>query len=158
MASNDNNTVQDFTEAAARFNGFIPSLHSLAVETIKTFVNPSIKELEKVLLEDSERIFTQNNDLRCTAEEDTNAWLQDISGEVGTIYERTERLEKEMCGEGHIQMSLYDRVSDIQSEVDDIKTELKIISENINRMAENIVNMRIAVTKPKRKRKREDNE
>jgi len=160
MASNDNNTVHEFAAAIAQTNANIPSLQNLTVETIKNFVNPGIKELEKVLLEDSERIFTQNNALRCVFENNQNEWLQEIEEEVGTIEERTSRLvqndsnifervidieetvntiEKrtsKLCDpEGlDCDAGLYYRVIGIEETVDDIRSELQRMNDNIDNL------------------------
>jgi len=169
--------TNSFVSALAQANGFIPSLHNLAVETIKTFVNPGIKELEKILLEDSERIFTQNNSLRCISENHQNEWLRELSEEVGTIEERTSRItdvldhmrfdtdcierrtdnmQRLMCGPDGphgTDLKLYDRVADLNSEVDEIKTMLKEMNEKLDLLCNGV-----STTKPRRKRKREDKE
>jgi hypothetical protein len=131
MSFNDNNTVYEFTAAIAQTNANIPSLQNLTVETIKAFVNPGIKELEKILLEDSERIFTQNNALRSIDSEHHNEWLQDIAEEVGTIEERTQRLERKLSGP-ETDASLYNRVKDIEETVDDIRSEIQRLNDNLD--------------------------
>ena len=151
MASNDNNTVHDFTAALAQTNANIPSLQNLTVETIKTFVNPGIKELEKILLEDSETIFTQNNALRCVAEEHQTEWLRDIAEEVGTIEERTQRLERKLSGP-ETDAVLYDRVKDIEASVDYIRFELGRINDNMDSLRKFLIESEQRREPKKRKR------
>ena len=78
----DNNTVQNLISAVAQCNSNIPSLYNLAVESIKAFVNPGIKELEVKLLDDNADKLTHNNDLRCIAEQSLERGIQDLREQV----------------------------------------------------------------------------
>ncbi len=83
--SDDNNTVQSFIGAVAQCNSNLPSLYNLAVETVKTFVNPGIEELRKILLEDSSKSFQTNNTLRCMAEESVQTQISELRDEIENV-------------------------------------------------------------------------
>ncbi len=162
-------------QAISKCNSNIPSLFTLAVESIKAFVNPGIRELKRDLMDESSRIFQHNNELRSIDAEHHSEWLQQISEEIGTLDERTtrfmdverdvdlierrtENIQRLICGPDGPQgtdMKIYDRVADLNSEVDEIKHMLKEMNENIEALRR-FCEGGVSVTKSKRKRKRED--
>jgi hypothetical protein len=128
--------TNSFVSALAQANGFIPSLHNLAVETIKTFVNPGIKELEVKLLDDNQKKLTHNNDLRCIAEQNIEQGIRDLSDQVEEradalavrqrqhrdyIVELVNEVHKEVIecvgGESNFDTTLYQRVKDIEMDM-----------------------------------------
>ena len=115
MASNDINTER-----------VIYSLNNLyeAMEAKMDGILHDVSLTKKTLLEDSKK---------------KNEWLQDISEEVGTIEERTTRLEKKMSG--------------IEESVDDMQFELHRMNMNLTELRKFCER---AFDKPTKKRKRVD--
>ncbi len=142
--SDDNNTVQSFIGAVAQCNSNLPSLYNLAVETIKTFVNPGIEELRKILLEDSSKSFQTNNTLRCIAEESVQTQISELRDEIENVQNWVETsrarahdhknqiLEKikdsetvifDCVGQDNGKL-LYDRVTDLEDMMDTMNDKI----------------------------------
>jgi hypothetical protein len=150
--------TNNFVAAIAQANSFIPSLHNLAVETIKTFVNPGIKELEKTLLEDSEKKLTHNNDLRCIAEESIGQGIRGLSEDIDLAIDRNNERTREVMnlieetrddilecvnGEYITDMSLYKKVQDMDRDI-------QHLHEKIDRLLE--------IIEPEERKRRDRNE
>ena len=173
-------------QAIKRCHSKIPSLFTLAVEFIKAFVNPGIKELEVKLLDDNADKLTHNNDLRCLAEESIEENIRMVSDEVAQVQAtlsnvlrnandhkeevldlidqtRSDILEEVSCDNCN-NNTLYGIVKELQTEVRETKEWTIAIEEKVQKMHENIEALRrfceggVSVTKPQRKRKREENE
>ena len=150
----DKNTVQNFISAVAQCNSNIPSLHNLAVESIKTFVNPAIKDLEKTLLDDNAKKLTHNNDLRCVAEESLEQGIRGLSEDVDRNNERTREVMDFIqevrddileCvnGEYITDMSLYKKVREMDREI-------QFLHQKIDRILE--------IIEPEERKRRDRNE
>ncbi len=148
--------TNNFVAAIAQTNAIIPSLHNLAVETIKTFINPGIKDLEKTLLEDSERIFTQNNSLRCIAENSISEDIERLEGWIESTRERQRQHKDDIldglseihedikeCVGNPYDKKLYRRVADIEDTVD-------VMDRKIDRILE--------ILEPEERKRRDRNE
>jgi len=133
----------------------------LSLEEEVKFLTGTMEAKTNGILHDvslTKRILQEDFKKRATEQKE---WLWEISEEVGTIEERTVRLEKKLCGpDNDLDASFSTRIQDIERTLDDMHTEMKIIQENLNIMAQNIVSICAVVkTKPKqRKRKKEDSE
>lgn len=167
-------------QAMAKCNSNIPSLFTLAVESIKAFVNPGIKELEVKLLDDNADKLTHNNDLRCIAEQNIEQQIRDLSDQLDTVQAYAEhsrerqRQHKEYIvdlvnevhgeiiecvhGEFSYDKKLYQRVKDIESKLNCEMERIEIKIDSILELIEPAERKRRDRNQRKRERERERRE
>ncbi len=139
----DKNTVQNVISAVAQCNSNIPSLYNLAVESIKAFVNPGIKELEVKLLDDNADKLTHNNDLRCIAEESIEQGIRGLSEDIdrnntrtrevlNLIEETRDDILECVNGEYITDMSLYKKVKDMDRDIQHLHQKIDRVLEIVD--------------------------
>jgi len=135
-------TVQNFTSALAQCDSSIPPLYNLAVESIKAFVNPGIKELEVKLLDDNADKLTHNNDLRCIAEEAIEERIRNLSEDIDRNNTRTtevldliEETRDDILdcvnGDYITDLSLYHKVRDMDRDIQNLHQKIDRLLEII---------------------------